>query len=133
MREREGSKIRLKGQGAEGSGGGGKGDLLLTVRILPNARFTLTGNNLETVVRITPEQAVLGSRISVLTLDGDVTVTVPPMFHSGRKLRLKSKGWKDRDGNRGDLYIAVTIDIPRALGPEQLALYKRLAGLEKEA
>jgi curved DNA-binding protein len=132
VREREGRKIRLKGQGAEGSGGG-QGDLLLTVRILPNARFTLTGNNLETVVRITPEQAVLGSRISVLTLDGDVTVTVPPMFHSGRKLRLKLKGWKDRDGNRGDLYIAVTIDIPRALGPEQLALYKRLAGLEKEA
>jgi DnaJ-class molecular chaperone len=130
---REGSKIRLKGQGGAGSGSGRQGDLLLTVRILPNARFTLTGNNMETAVRISPEQAVLGCQISVPTMEGDTTVTVPPMIHSGRKLRLRSKGWKDRDGVRGDLYISVTIDIPRSLSAGQLELYKRLAGLGKEA
>jgi curved DNA-binding protein len=130
---RDGSKIRLKGQGGEGAGSGRQGDLLLTVRIQPDARFSLNGNNLETAVRISPEQAVLGSRVSVPTMEGDVMVTVPPMIHSGRKLRLKSKGWKDRDGVRGDLYISISIDIPRTLDAQQLELYKRLAGLGKEA
>ncbi len=130
---REGSKIRLKGQGGEGSGSNLQGDLLLTIRILQDARFALAGNDLETSLRISPEQAVLGSRVSVPTMEGDVMVTVPPMMHSGRKLRLKSKGWKDRDGNRGDLYIKVTIDIPRILNVQQLELYERLAELGKEA
>jgi curved DNA-binding protein len=76
---------------------------------------------------------VLGSSVSVPTMEGDVMVTVPPMIHSGRKLRLKSKGWKDRDGVRGDLYISISIDIPRTLDAQQLELYKRLAGLGKEA
>ena len=130
---REGSKIRLKGQGGGGTGGGSQGDLLLTIRILPDARFTLSGNNLQTAVQISPEQAVLGSKVAVRTMEGNVTVTVPPMIHSGRKLRLKSKGWMGRDGVRGDLYILVTIDIPPALSAQQLELYTRLAGLGKEA
>ncbi len=129
---REGSKIRLRGQGAQGTGGAGQGDLLLTVRILPDARFAIKGNNLETTVRITPPQAVLGGKASVATLEGEVMVTVPPMTKSGRKLRLISKGWKSKEGVRGDLYVSVIIDIPSALDDEQLKLYKRLAELGKE-
>lgn len=130
---REGSKIRLKGQGGEAAGNGRAGDLLLTIRIQPHAHFALNGHHLETSVRISPEQAALGAKVSVPTLDGSVTVTIPPMMHSGRKLRIKGKGWKDRDGARGDLHILVTIDIPRTLSAGQLELYKRLAGLGKEA
>ncbi|MEA4896650.1 MAG: DnaJ C-terminal domain-containing protein [Christensenellaceae bacterium] len=95
--------------------------------------FTLKGNHLETLVQIRPEQAVLGCRISVPTLDGDAFVTIPPMIHSGQKLRLKLKGWKDRGGNRGDLYVALSIDIPRTLEPAQLELYRRMAELGREA
>jgi len=130
---REGSKIRLRGQGGEGTNGGEPGNFLLTVRILPHAHFTLKGNHLETVIQIRPEQAVLGYRVSVPTLDGDAFVTIPPMIHSGQKLRLKSKGWKDREGNRGDLYVTVSIDIPRTLDPAQIELYKRIAELGREA
>ncbi|NLC32498.1 MAG: J domain-containing protein [Clostridiales bacterium] len=130
---REGSKIRLKGQGAQGSAGGSQGDLLLTVRIQPDAGFAISGSNLETAVRITPQQAVLGDSVSVPTLDGTLMVTIPPMMHSGRKLRLRSKGWQDKDGLRGDLYVTVAIDIPATLDEGQLELYKRLAELEKEA
>ncbi len=130
---REGSKIRLRGQGAQGSGGAAAGDLLLTVHLLPDARFAIKGSNLETSLTISPPQAVLGVKASVPTLEGEVRVTVPPMTKSGQKLRLKSKGWKSKEGTRGDLYITVIIDIPPALDEEQLTLYKRLAELGKEA
>ena len=127
---REGSKIRLKGQGGEGSANGEQGDLLLTVRILPNACFTLKGNNLETMVKIRPEQAVLGCQVTVPTMDGDVLLTVPPMFHNGHKLRLRSKGWPGKDGKRGDEYVTIIIDIPRSLNAEQQRIYQHLADLE---
>ena len=129
---REGSKIRLKGQGGEGSAQGGPGDLLLTVRILPHTCFTLKGSSLETTAKIHPEQAVLGCRISVPTLDGDVMMTIPPMAHHGQKLRLRSKGWLDRDGRRGDEYVKLVIDIPRTLKPGEQELYQRLAELRKD-
>lgn len=128
---REGNKIRLKGQGASGSTSGAAGDLLLTVRVLPHACFTLVGSHLEVVLKIKPEQAVLGCQMPVPTLDGEVTVTVPPMSHNGQKLRLGSKGWPGKDGKRGDEYVILTIDIPRTLGTAEKEIYQRLADLRK--
>jgi curved DNA-binding protein len=130
---RDGSKIRLKGQGSEGRGGGPRGDLLLTVRILPHSRFSLNGDNLETSVKMSPEQAVLGYRLTVPTLDRDVEVAVPPATHNGRKLRLRGKGWAGRDGRRGDLLVSIVIDIPDFLSPAEQELYQRLADMRKKA
>ncbi len=124
---REGSIIRLKGLGSEGSAHGGPGDLLLAVKILPHARFTLNGDNLETSIKIRPEQAVLGCQVATPTMDGEVLITVPPMFHNGRKLRLRSKGWLGKNGKRGDEYVIVTIDIPDSLNPAEQEIYRRLA------
>ena len=129
---RDKSKIRLKGQGAEGSASGLAGDLLLTIKILPNANFTQNGNCLETAIKIRPEQAVLGSRVLVPTIDGQVMMTIPPMTHHGQKLRLRSKGWEGKDGIRGDEYVQVIIDIPRSLNPAEKEIYERLAELKKE-
>lgn len=130
---RDKSKIRLKGQGGEGSASGMAGDLLLTVKILPNDKFALIGNCLETSIRIRPEQAVLGSQVPVPTIDGQVMITIPPMTHNGQKLRLRSKGWQGKDGIRGDLYVQVMIDIPRTMSPAEKEIYERLAELKKEA
>lgn len=129
---RDKTKIRLKGQGGEGSGSGMAGDLLLTVKILPNDKFILNGNCLETTIKIRPEQAVLGSRATVPTIDGQVMLTIPPMTRSGQKLRLRSKGWQGKDGVRGDLYVQVIIDIPRTMSLAEKELYERLAELKKE-
>jgi len=129
---RDGSKIRLKGQGGEGPANGNSGDLLLTVKILPNSIFTLNGSNLETVIKIRPEQAVLGAEIPVPTLEGEVILTVPPMVHNGKKLRMRSKGWLEKDGNRGDEIVKIMIDIPRTVSPAEKEIYQRLAELEKE-
>ena len=127
---RGGSKIRLKSQGDEGPGNGNPGDLLLTVRILPNSNFTLNGSDLETTIKIRPEQAVLGGQIPVPTLDGEVILTVPPMIHNGKKLRMKSKGWLEKEGNRGDEIVKVIIDIPRSVSPAEKEIYQRLADLD---
>jgi len=129
---RDGSKIRLKGQGAKGIGTGKPGDLWLIVKILPHHIFTLNGNNLETKITIRPEQAVLGDQISVPTIDGNVIAKVPQMFHNGQKLRLQSKGWRKKDGSRGDQYVEIIIDIPASLNQEEKLIYQKLMDMGKE-
>jgi len=129
---KDGSTIRLRGQGGEGSGGGKRGDLLLTVKVKSHFTFTLKGNHLETSKKIRPEQAVLGSQISVATIDGEVLTTVPPMSHNGQKLRLRSKGWPEKDGTRGDQYVELLIDIPASLNQEEKLIYQKLMDLGKE-
>ena len=129
---RSGSKIRLKGQGAQGPVGGKPGDLLLTITILPNAVFSLSGSDLETIIVIRPEQAVLGCKVSVPTMDGKVILTMPPMFHSGKKLRLRSKGWLEKNGSRGDEIVKVMIDIPRTMSSAEKKIYQSLADHARE-
>lgn len=123
----DGSKIRLKGQGSEGFNSSNRGDLILTVRLKPHPVYTLKGNDLETQVKINPEQAVLGGKITAPTLDGEVRLTVPPLTHNGQKLRLRQKGWPGKGGTRGDQYIKILIDIPDKLSQEETDLYQKLA------
>jgi len=127
---REGSRIRLKGQGAEGLNGGERGDLYLKVRLLPHPLFKVQGDDVETEITLRPEQAVLGDRVTVSTLDGPVSVKVPAGARAGRRLRLRGKGWPRR-GGRGDQYVRVKIDIPDNLTPEEERLYRELADLRK--
>ncbi|WP_338114747.1 DnaJ C-terminal domain-containing protein, partial [Trichococcus flocculiformis] len=63
---------------------------------------------------------------------GQVMITIPPMTHNGQKLRLRAKGWQDKDGVRGDQYVQVLIDIPRSINSDEKELYERLAHLKKE-
>lgn len=127
---RQGSRIRLKGQGGEGLNGGERGDLYLKVRLLPHPVFKVQGEDLETGITLRPEQAVLGDRVTVPTLDGPVTMKVPAGTRSGKRLRLRGKGLPRRDG-RGDIYVRVQIDIPEHLTAEEEQLYRQLAALGK--
>ncbi|MCR4441448.1 MAG: J domain-containing protein [Peptococcaceae bacterium] len=126
-----GSRIRLKGQGGEGLGGGHRGDLYLNVRIRPHPVFTLNGSDLEVQLVLTPEQAVNGDRVPVPTLDGEVLLTVPPMTRSGQKLRLRGKGWPKKGGGRGDEYVRIQIDIPYSMSQQEKDLYRQLASLRR--
>ncbi len=126
----DGSRIRLKGQGGEGLHGGERGDLYLRIRLLPHPVFKVEGNDLETEISLRPEQAVLGDRVLVPTLDGPVTMKVPPGTRAGKRLRLRGKGLPAQDG-RGDEYIRIKIDIPDHLTTEEQELYRRLAALRK--
>ena len=127
----EGSRIRLKGQGGEGLGGGPRGDLFLKVRLLPHPHFRLAGRDIESEVSLRPDQAALGDRVPVPTLDGPVTVTVPSGSGHGRKLRLKGKGFPLPERGRGDQYVRVVIDLPSPLTGEEKKLYRRLKELRE--
>lgn len=135
----EGSTIRLPGQGGEGFGGGPAGDLLLRVSIAADPRFRIDPehkHNLHTTLNIAPWEAALGARVHLATVDGEITITIPPGSQSGQKLRIKGKGLPTRaksDGSggaaatHGDLFAELRIVTPRTLTDEQKALWEQLA------
>jgi curved DNA-binding protein len=122
-----GQRIRLSGQGEAGAGGGKAGDLYLIVQIELHPRFELKGRDLYTDLPVTPWEAALGADVGVQTLDGQVTMRVPPGSKSGRRLRLKGKGLCNPKGPAGDLYAVLQIVVPESLTQEERDLYKRLA------
>ncbi len=128
---KEGSRIRLKGQGGSGLGGAPKGDLFLKVRLRPHPVFKLKGDNIEVDAVIRPEQAVFGDRIPVQTLDGKVNVKVPPGSRHGNKLRLRDKGYPGKNSVRGDQLVRLVIDIPPDLSTDEKELYKKLHEMRK--
>lgn len=108
----DGQPIRLKGQGEEGRLGGPAGDALIEVKILPHDFFTRQGDDVHVELPITLDEAVLGAKIAVPTVDGMVAVSVPKGASSGTMLRLKNRGLPRRDGARGDQYIKLKITLP---------------------
>ncbi len=124
---KSGSKIRLKGKGARNPQTQARGDVYLTVALLPHGFFSLDGSDLTCDVPITPDEAVLGAKISVPTPDGSVTVSVPAGVKSGQSLRLRGKGWpKKKNAGRSDLLVKVVIAPPKDLSAEEKALYEKI-------
>ncbi len=126
---REGQKIRLPGKGGPGQP---PGDLYLTVRLAPSPTFRLEGYDVYTTADVEAPIAVVGGKIRVPTLDGPVEVTIPPRTQTGKKLRLRGKGWPRPGGGRGDQYVEVRVVIPEHPTPEEERLYKELAELAKK-
>lgn len=124
---RDGMTIRLAGQGEPGLGGGKSGDLLLKVKLLPHPRFQVRGHDLETELNVTPWEAVLGASVPVRTLEGTVSVTVPPRSQSGKKLRLRGQGLNRRSGGRGDLFVKLVVVVPPKPTREEERLFRELA------
>ncbi|MEG3070174.1 MAG: J domain-containing protein [Candidatus Syntrophopropionicum ammoniitolerans] len=93
---RDGSRIRLKGQGSEGAAGGSRGDLYLKVKLQPHPVYKVRGTDLETEVVLRPEQAVLGDKVSVPTLDGPVLMTVPPGAKAAKSCACAAKAYRTR-------------------------------------
>src|SRR5689334_3016096 len=123
----DGTKIRLKGQGARGQKGGPAGDLLITFNVKPDRFYRREGLDLIAPVPITIPQATLGSKISVKTLDGKkVTIRIPAGTASGKRFRVRGQGI-ERDGSRGDLIVEVSVQVPDKLTPEQEEAMRRFA------
>lgn len=123
---RDGKVMRLKGQGDPSPFGGEHGDALLTVRIAPDAHFTLDGDTLRAPLPVDLEDAVLGGKVRVTTLEGEVAMSIPPMTSSGRSLRLRGKGFPTGKGDaRGDLIVTVEIRLPEKEDPELTALMQK--------
>jgi molecular chaperone DnaJ len=111
----DGQKIRLAGRGEPGARGGPAGDLFVLIKVRGDKLFGRYGDDLTLAVPITFPEAVNGVDLTVPTLDGAVTVRVPPGTPSGRTLRVRGKGVPKRDGGYGDLLVTVDVDIPKDL------------------
>jgi len=113
-----GKKIRLRGLG-QPTRSGQKGDLFLTIQMQPHHAVKINGSNIEMKLPITLSEAIYGAKIDVPALRGDVTIRIPSMCDSGKRLRVKGQGLKGADGLRGDLIIEPLIQLPEEI-PESL-------------
>ncbi len=123
---REGTMLRLAGQGGRGVGGGPPGDLYLRVRLVPHPRYRAAGDDLEMDLPLWPWQAVLGADVRIETPDGPVTLKVPAGTQSGQRLRLRGRGLPRGNGGRGDLYAVVRIVVPAHPSAAEREAYETL-------
>lgn len=126
----DGQPIRLKGQGEAGLLGGAAGDAIIEVKVDPHDFFTRQGDDVHVDLPIGLDEAVLGAKIAVPTVDGMVAVTVPKGTSSGTQLRLKGRGMPKAGSmdHRGDQYIRLKIVLP---DKPDAALEKAIEGWAK--
>ena len=123
----DGQRIRLGGQGGQGTGGAVAGDLYLVVRIQPHPRYRVEGRDLYVDLPLAPWEAALGTSVAVDTPGGEAKVRVPPGSSSGRRLRLRGRGLPNPRGGAGDLFAEVRIVVPRSLTERERELFEELA------
>ena len=121
---KSGHVIRLKGMGRPGLMGGPAGDVLITVEFVPHPVFKVDGDDLRVDLPVSLDEAVLGAKVRVPTLEGAVTITVPQNSDGSRPMRLKGKGLPKADGKRGDLLVSLRIVLPKDGDADLEALMK---------
>jgi len=122
----DGQRLRLRGKGGPGMNGGPAGDLYLQIALAPHALFRPRGHDLEIEMPIAPWEAALGAEVEVPTLEGRVTMKIPPGSKGGQKLRLGGKGLPKPGGSAGDLYAVLEIVVPGTLTDREKKLYEEL-------
>ena len=122
---RDGARLRLAGQGPGG------GDVLLTIRVLEDARFDLEGDDLTTSADVPAPIAALGGEITVQTMTGSGKLNIPAGSRGGRRMRLRGQGWPKKGGGKGDLYVRLNVTVPKDLSEEEKKLYEQLRDLQK--
>ena len=127
---RDGQRIRLAGQGEPSQSGGPSGDLYLVVHIAPDSTFTRKGDDLYVEQSVDVYTLVLGGELTVPTMTGKITLTVPAHSQNGRKLRIAGKGMpRLRGSGHGDFYVTLVAHVPTRLSDEERELFRKLADL----
>jgi molecular chaperone DnaJ len=127
---KDGSRIRMAGEGAPGRAGGSKGDLYLIVKILPHKFFERKGDDLYTEVSVALATAILGGEIVLPTLDGNLSLKIPPETQNGKVFRLAGKGMPQLgNANYGNMFAKVNVVLPTNLTEEERRLFERLRSL----
>lgn len=124
----EGSRIRVAGQGIQGTAG--RGNLYLRVRMVPDPRFTREGTTLRAQVEAPLVTAMLGGEVQVPTPDGRrLLLRIPAETTNGRSFRLREQGMPQvgQTDKRGDLYAEITVQLPTHLNAEQKKLFEAFA------
>jgi curved DNA-binding protein len=128
----DGRIIRVPGKGGEGASGGPPGDLYLRVQLAAHPDFRVRGSHLYYDLDLAPWEAVLGTTVTVPTLDGRVTLRIPPGTNNGQTFRVAGRGLpKSSNGGRGDLYVVANVQLPRQLTDEERKLWEQLSKVSR--
>jgi len=124
---KEGSKVRVAGKGEPGFNGGQPGDLYLIIHIQPHPFLKREGDNVLMEVPVTVGEAMVGSTITIPTIDGPVNVKVPAKSQSGQSLRLKGKGaMNPKTKQKGDLMVKLVVKVPKTDNKEILEAAEKM-------
>jgi curved DNA-binding protein len=129
---REGSRVRLAGQGTPGTNGGPAGDLYMIISIRPHSRFRRDGDDLRIEMPVDLWVNLLGGEVQVPTLKGTrLAVRIPPETQNGQAIRLRGQGMPHlrNPDQAGDLFVEVRTVLPTHLTDEEKDLIRRLAEL----
>jgi curved DNA-binding protein len=107
----DGQKIKLRGGGPRGSAGNA-GDLVITVRVMPDARFERRGADLLTEIPLTLAEALLGAEVPVPTPTGSVKLRIRPNTQHGQEIHVRGRGLPKRGGGKGDLIVRTRVVLP---------------------
>jgi curved DNA-binding protein len=123
----DGRMIRVPGHGGEGLGGGSPGDLYLRVHYAAHPDFRVSGGDLYYDLDLSPWEAVLGTTVSVPSLDGRLNGKIPPGIDNEEMVRLRGRGLpQGPKGERGDLYLVVNIRMPKTVNDKERRLWEEL-------
>jgi DnaJ-class molecular chaperone len=122
---KSGHQLRLKGMGRPGLMGGPPGDVVVTIEFVPHPTFKVDGDTLRVDLPVTLDEAVLGAKVRVPTLEGAVSIDIPAKSDASRPMRLKGKGLPKAGGERGDLLVSLRIVLPKGGDPELEALMRK--------
>jgi DnaJ-class molecular chaperone len=114
---RDGQVLRLKGKGSPGTGGAGAGDALVEITVKPHPVFKRDGNNILVDLPIAFDEAVLGGKVEVPTIEGTVSMSIPAGANSGQTLRLKGRGIKTKSAT-GDQLVKLQVTLPEHIDDE---------------
>ncbi len=119
------TKLRIRGEGNIGKNGGKNGDLFLIIKIENNKNIRYEGQKVFYEVPIEPYEAVLGTSISLKTLEGNILIKIPPKTKSGQKFRVQ----QEVNGKIFEVFVTVHIEIPSYLSDDEIRLYEKLKKL----
>ena len=129
---RDGARIRVRNRGGAVSGGQ-TGDLYVVVGVDKHPVFGRAEADLTVDVPVSFSEAVLGTKVSVPTLEEPVTVKIPAGTESGKVFRVRGRGIPKPKGGRGDLLATVRVHVPKKISKEERALIEKLAELDGQA
>jgi len=128
----DGATIRLKGQGEPGQAGAPAGDLIVKVHVTPHPLFGRSGQDLTITVPVTFAEAALGTELKVPTLDGPITLKVPPGTQNGRTFRVRGRGVPGAGRKHaGDLLVSLEVAVPEKLSRKERELLREFASLSE--
>ena len=126
-----GSRLRVAGKGNAGTMGASSGDLYITIRVDPHPLFRRNGDDIEITLPVRVDEAALGTKLEVPTIDGKALLKIPQGTRNGQKLRLREKGVANtRKGTRGDQIVEIVLQTPDVTNEKAREILRELSRLD---